>query len=235
MNSRCLRVLFVAALLIVQTIAARSQAGAPSKPSSPQHAAKPSASLQPDPGSVSKGIYRNSSFGFSCKIPEGWVLRTDELNAQGLNTPAKDESENKANTSTKNANGKSRVLLAAFARPPEAHGEDINSSILIAAEIASAYPGLEDAGQYLDPVTEVAKQQGFELIEDPYETQIGAKTVDRADFQMDIGSRRMLQSTLAILARGYVISFTFIAGTEDDVEELVDNLSFTAAAKLPAH
>jgi hypothetical protein len=234
MNSRCLHVLIVAPLLIVPATTAHSQSS-PSKPASPHHAAKPTASLQPDPGAVSKGTYRNASFGFTCKIPEGWVLRTEELNAPEQNAQGKDESENTANSPTKNPNSKSRVLLAAFARPPQAHGEEINSSILIAAESASGYPGLKDAGQYLDPITEVAKDQGFELVEDPYETQIGARTIDRADFQMNIGSRMMLQSTLVILARGYVVSFTFIGGTEDEVEELVDSLTFTGAAKPPAH
>jgi hypothetical protein len=233
-NYRCLRVLAVAPLLIVAATAAHSQSS-PSKPASPQHAAKPSASVQPDPGTVAKGTYRNASFGFTCKIPEGWVLRTDELNASEQNAQGKDQSENNANRPAKNPNGKSRVLLAEFTRPPEAHGEDINSSILIAAESASAYPGLKDAGQYLDPIAEVAKAQGFDLVEDPYETQIGARTIDRADFQMNIGSRVMLQSTLVILARGYLVSFTFIAGTEDEIEELIDNLTFTGTTKPQPH
>jgi hypothetical protein len=233
---RFMRVLVVAAVLIVQATAAWTQSSASNKSASPQRtpkpaATKPATSVQPDPGSVSKGIYRNSSFGFICKIPEGWVLRTDELNAEGVNAQGTNESESNAKNSAKNATSKSRVLLATFARPPEAHGEDINSSILIAAESAAAYPGLKDAGQYLDPVTEVAKSQGFELIEEPYEMEIGTKTIDRADFQMDIGSRKMLQSTLVVLSRGYLVSFTFIGGTEDEVEELVDGLSFPSPVK----
>jgi len=32
-----------------------------------------------DAGSVSAGVYRNSTFGFSYGIPPGWVLRTDEM------------------------------------------------------------------------------------------------------------------------------------------------------------
>jgi hypothetical protein len=34
-----------------------------------------------------------------------------------------------------------------------------------------------------------------------------------------------------MLARGYAISFTFIGGTEDDVDELVQGLSFGAGGK----
>jgi hypothetical protein len=40
----------------------------------------------------------------------------------------------------------------------------------------------------------------------------------------------MLQSTIVVLARGYAISFTFIGGTEDEVEELVAGLSFQPTA-----
>src|SRR2546429_8536348 len=35
-----------------------------------------------DAGSVNGGVYRNSGLGFCCKIPAGWVLRTEEMNAQ---------------------------------------------------------------------------------------------------------------------------------------------------------
>jgi len=124
-----------------------------------------------------------------------------------------------------------RVFLAAFSRPPEAHGEDVNSSILIASESVAAYPGLKDAAQYFGPVGEVAKAQGFEVVEEPYEFVIGTKTVVRGDFQKDVGSRMVRQSTLVVLARGYAVSFTFIGGTEDEVEELVQGLSFGASGK----
>jgi len=122
------------------------------------------------------------------------------------------------------------VLLAAFSRPPEARAEDVNASILIAAESAAAYPGLKDAAQYFGPVTEVAKAQGFEIDDEPYEFAVGTKTVVRGDFQKDVGTRVMRQSTLVMLARGYAVSLTFIGGTEDEVEGLVQGLSFQPAA-----
>ncbi len=171
-----------------------------------------------EPGSVSNGVYRNGSFGFTCKIPPGWVLRTEEMNSEGDDV-AKDSgaaTESKA----------SRVLLAAFSRPPLARGEDVNASIVIAAESASAYPGLKEAAQYFGPITEVAKAQGFEVDEEPYEFKLGAKILVRGDFEKNVGSRVMRQSTLAMLARGYAVSFTFIGGMEDEVEELIGNLAF---------
>jgi len=122
--------------------------------------------------------------------------------------------------------GCSEVLLAAFSRPPEARGEDINSSILIAAESVAAYPGLKEAAQYFGPLAEVAKAQGFVVDEEPYEYALGDKKLVREDFHKDVGTRVMRQSTLAFLSHGFAVSITVIAGSEDEVEELIDGISF---------
>jgi hypothetical protein len=188
-----------------------------------------------DDGAVINRVYHNKSLLLTCKIPEAWVLRTDEMNAREENN-AEETKEEKANASAVEPSPASsagaKVLLAAFSRPPEAKGEDVNSSILIAAENASNYPGLTEAVQYLAPLTEVAKAQGFTPDEDPYELAIGPKTLVRADFNKNVGSRVIHQSTLAMLTHGYAVSITLLAGTEDEVEELVDSLTFTAKAVM---
>src|SRR5271170_6052333 len=195
MDSRLDFVLLIPVAVLLLVPASAAQQSAPSTTSSTsssaQHGRKavPVAESRLDAGSVSKGVYRNPGFGFTCKLPAG------------------------------------RVLLAAFSRPPLARGEDVNSSILIAAESAAAYPGLKEAAQYFGPVTEIAKARGFEVVEEPYEFVVGTKTVVRGDFKKDVGSRMMRQSTLVVLARGYAVSFTFIGGSEDEVEELLAGLS----------
>ena len=176
-----------------------------------------------DAGSVGAGVYRNPALGFTCTIPAGWVLRTEEMNTVQNQDAASDQDKTKVDL------GKSaRVLLAAFSRPPEARAEDVNASIVIAAESAAAYPGLKEAAQYFAPLTEVTKAQGFETDGDPYALVIGSKTLARADFHKDVGTRVMRQSTLVIVARGYVVSFTFIGGTDDEVDELIEGLSFAS-------
>ncbi len=177
----------------------------------------------PDPGSISNGVYRNSAFGFTCKIPAGWVLRTAEMNSQELEEEKEDAG--------KNANKGGRVLLAAFSRPPEARAADVNSSILIAAESTGVYPGLKDAAQYFGPISEVAKARGFDVDQEPYEFAVGVKTLIRGDFEKNVGTRVMRQSTLVMLARGYAVSLTFIAGTEEEVEGLMGGLSFAASGR----
>jgi hypothetical protein len=152
----------------------------------------------------------------------------------GKGEPGKEEKDSAPSTpppATQTSNPASKVLLAAFSRPPEARAEDVNSSILIAAESIASYPGLSDAAQYFGPLTEVAKAQGFAVDEEPYEFAVGTKTVVRADFHKDVGTRVMRQSTLALLSHGYAVSITVIGGTEDEVEELIDGLTFTAVGK----
>jgi hypothetical protein len=225
LRPRCI-VAYLFGFLLIPFCHAQQGTSSPQPSPSSVHHAKPApteASLL-DTGSVSKGVYHNPAFGFTCKIPEGWVLRTDEMNAPS------DATKDEAAKSSSNSQNASRVLLAAFSRPPEAHAEDVNSSILIAAESAAAYPGLKEAAQYFGPLGEVAKAQGLEMIQEPYEFEIGSKTLPRGDFQKDVGTRVMMQSTVAMLARGYALSFTFIGGTEDEVEELLGGLAFAAPA-----
>lgn len=175
---------------------------------------------------MTNGVYRNKTLALTCKIPEAWVLRTDEMNLQEEEKPTDPAAGNDA------ASGAgAKVLLAAFSRPPAAKGEDVNSSILIAAESVAAYPGLKEAAQYFGPLTEVAKAQGFTVDAEPYEIAIGTRTLVRSDSHKDVGSRVMWQSTLAMLAHGYAISITLIGGTEDEVEELMDGLDFQGPAR----
>lgn len=152
-------------------------------------------------------------------------MRTEEMNSRDA---AEDDS---GTTSPAKTDSAGRVLLAAFSRPPEARAEDVNSSIVIAAESLATYPGLKEAAQYFGPLSEVAKAQGFAEVEEPYEVAVGAKTLARGDFQKNVGARVMRQSTLVVLARRWAVSITFIGGTEDEVEGLVGGLSFAAAAK----
>src|SRR5215471_11761707 len=261
---RCLFPFLVSgcALLPGFAVPARGQSSSSSTSSSSAgHTAKsfaPASGIEA--GEVSNGAYRNRSLALTCKIPAGWVLRTDEMNpreessgtvgkensalsgspAQG---PAKNQTDRgpaeggeskssppRASSSTPGER-EARVLLAAFSRPPEARGDDVNGAIVIAAESVATYPGLTQAAQYFGPLAEVAKAQGFTADEEPYEFALGDKNLVRGDFHKDVGTRVMRQSTLAFLSHGYALSITGIGGTEDEVEELIDGVSFAAAGK----
>jgi hypothetical protein len=177
----------------------------------PQPPAKPAATPTED-----AQLYRNATFGFRYEIPYGWVNRTKEMQAG-------------------NDAGRGEVLLAVFERPPEATGDTINSAVVIASESAAAYPGLKTAEDYLGPLTELATAKGFKADGEPYTLEVEGRQLVRADFIKPINDKlTMRQSTLVLLAKGQIVSFTFIAGSESELDDLMDGLHF-AVAKSSSH
>ena len=160
-------------------------------------------------------LYRNAAFGFRCRVPYGWVDRIRDMQAG-------------------NEAGKGEVLLAIFERPPQAAGDTINSAVLIAAESASSYSGLKTAADYLGPLNEATTAKGFKPAADPAEITIDGRTLIRADFTKALSDKlTMHQSTLVLLQKGQIVSFTFIAGSDDEIDQLVENLSFGAPRTGP--
>src|ERR1700687_2036810 len=186
------RIFLYAAVLTTVSLPRMMTAQSSSSSSSPKHTKKAPAPTESslDSGSIADGVYRNKMLGLSCKIPAGWVLRTDEMNN------SEEDGAEKARSAQASANASAKVLLAASSRPPEARAEDVNASVLIAAEPAATYPGLNDAAQYFGPLTEVATAQGFTIDEEPYELAVGTKPLVRGDFHKDVGSRVMHESPL---------------------------------------
>src|SRR5271156_5741442 len=111
MTSRVCLILFFFSL----TLPLLAQQASP-PPSASTRASSSKNSSAPDPGVIANGVYRNPSFGFTYKLPFGWVDRTDDL----LQDPA--------------ASSKSTVLLGVFERPPDATGNTLNSAVVIAVE-----------------------------------------------------------------------------------------------------
>ncbi len=168
---------------------------------------------QSDPGTYDEAtrLYRNRAYAFSCKVPAGWVLRTEQLKPEGA--------------------ADNQVLLAAFERPPEAASPTPVSTILIASEPQSAYPDLKAAEDYFGPLRDVIIAKGFQAANKPYQFPVGATQVAREDFSHEQKDHpTTYQSTLVILAHGSIVSFTFLAASEEDVDDLIENLSFTPAS-----
>ncbi len=184
-----------------------------------RNAPAPVATQAADPAATSSQdaqLYRNPTFAFRYNIPYGWVYRTKEMQAG-------------------NEAGKGEVLLAVFERPPEATGDTINSAVVIASESAASYPGLKKVEDYMGPLTELATAKGFTAEGEPYALDVESRHLLRADFVKPRSDKlTMRQCTLVLLAKGHIVSFTFIAGSEDELDELMDGLHF-GDARPSAH
>ena len=168
------------------------------------------------PPPVSSGLYHNPVFGFVYKIPFGWVDRTAEMRQGEAGQDASDR-------------GKAEVLLGVFERPPETTGKTVNSAVVIAVESVSSYPGLKTAADYFAPLDEVITAKGFQVVNEPYSFPVGKKQLARSDFHQDRDQLTLEQATLVMVEKGYVVSFTFIASSQDEVQGLVEGLRFLAA------
>ncbi len=197
-------------LILALSVAGGTAAQSAAKPSSASSQSSASAkTVAPDAGEIAKGFYRSTFFGFTYRVPYGWVDRTQEMNGDS-------DSATKAS-----------VMLGLFERPPQAAGSTINSSIIIAAENASAYPGLKHAAQYFGPLSEVTTANGLTPVNEAYDFPVDGRPIVRRDFMKKLaGTVTMHQTTLAWLARGYVVSFTFIGGSEEEVQQLIEALAF---------
>jgi hypothetical protein len=182
-------------------------------------------------------LYRNSTFGFRYRIPYGWVDRTREMQEQDNQTEGKPQSEAGKGEDTKHETTKANrsngeVLLAVFERPPEAASDTVNSGVVIASESASSYPGLKGADDYLDQLDEITTARGFKPDGDPQDVTIDSHPLVRADFTKALNDKlTMYQSTLVRLEKKQIVSFTFIAGSKDEIEDLMDGLSFSTNAE----
>jgi len=189
------------------------------QPQKPKSATRPAPAAQTcDP--VSDGVLKCPRFGFNYKTIFGWVDRTDDMQSEA--EPGTPESGNAGSP----RGSKSETLLAVFERPPAAPGETINSAVVIVAESLADYHGIKTAADYFGPITELAEQRGLKVENEPQAFSIGAKQLVRGDFSKPRGTLTMWQSSLVMIEKGYIVSFTFVGGSQDEVDELIGNLSF---------
>jgi hypothetical protein len=172
-------------------------------------------------------------FGFTYKVIFGWVDRTADMQQDEV-LPDQAASESSKPTSPAADQPKpassdsSKTLLAAFERPPGAPGETINSAVVIAAEPLANYHGIKTAADYFSAISELAEQRGFKVINEPHIFVLGAKQLVRGDYGKERGKLTMAQTSLVVIEKGYIVSFTFIGGSEDEVNDLISDLAFSA-------
>lgn len=192
---------------------------------------------------VTDQVLKCPKFGFTYKVPFGWVDRTQEIqNSSGQDQNAADKpgDQSKGSGEGTGAPGStipqksaskipsSETLLAVFERPPDAPGKTINSAVVIATESQEMYPMVKTAADYFGAINDLAEQRGLKAASDPYGFAIGAKQLVREDFSGEHEKLPIFQSTLATIEKGEIVSFTFIGSSEDDVNDRIESLSFSA-------
>ena len=180
-----------------------------------------------DCGALTGQMLRCPQLGFIYKVPFGWVDRTEDLQSTPNETHAAvppDASQQSATSTSQPGGGK--TLLAVFQRPPEAPGATINSAVIIAEEPASDYPNIKTAAEYFGPLAEIAEQRGLKMDGDAYSFAVGTRQLARGDFGAEGDKAAVRQTSLVTIEKGYILSFTFVSSSEDEIDDLISSLSF---------
>jgi hypothetical protein len=185
---------------------------------SPQTIARVPATSLPNCAALIEQVLRCPALRFTYKLPFGWVDRTDDMRQMIESGPPP---------------AASKTLLAAFERPPGTEGDTINSAVIIAVEDRSVYPQIKTATDYFGPLSEIAERRGLKMDGDPYLFSVGGKQVARADFKAGGEKGSMQQASLVVLEKSYILSFTFLAGSDDEIQNLATNLTFIAGVRKP--
>jgi hypothetical protein len=198
-----------------------------------------SKSASPKSSESAENVYRNAQIGFRYQVPFGWVDRTREMQ-EDESGDKPDVGQAAAGQSDKNGHARllkshSQVLLAVFEHPPEATTKEINSAVVIATESTASYPGLKTAEDYVGPLTEIVTANGLKPEGEAYRVDEDSRHLLRADFTKTLAAGTetdalvMHQSTLILLTKNQIVSFTFIAASDDEIDELMDGLHFSAS------
>ena len=153
------------------------------------------------------------SFGFSYKLPYGWVDRTADL---------QDDSPQAAGA---------RVLLAVFERPPRGRGRHHKFRGRDCGR--AALSGFKTPVEYFESLATLTTAQGFQASQDLRRFLGRPRSWCAGDFSKARGTLTMRQTSLVRVEKGYAVSFTFVAGSEDEVNQLIENLSLPRASADP--
>ena len=194
---------------------------------SAQKTAPASVAMLPDCAPLAGQVLHCPKLGFTYKVPFGWVDRTQDLQrAPGGSTQQTAESNEQEKDKISG-----KTLLAVFERPPGTAGEPINSAVIIAIEARSSYPTIKTAADYFGPLADIAEQRGLKMDIDPYSFAVGSKQVVRGDFAGGSDKSPVRQTSLVILETNYILSFTFLSGSDDEIDSLVESLSFASGPR----
>lgn len=162
------------------------------------------ASAAPDLGWLQGGIYTNKFFRLSYELSPGWSDQTAQMRKQVR------------------GEGKSFLLLSVFEKPAPEPGS-ANASVTILAESQSLYPEVDSGDDYLAVLGDLAAKKGLSAAGDPVAAGPPGREFYRQDFE-GAGTPPVYQSSFAAVARGYIVSVTLIAGTRQQLDELVARL-----------
>lgn len=162
--------------------------------------------LNPENGTIINNLYRNEILGFSYPMPEGWYVSLDDNHGSQV--------------TGKYLQGGGLLLLMA----DQHTGGPFRNRLLIIADSATKYHGLS-VEAYVDKVVRAQTNKlGMQLIRDVFAVDLAGRHFYRADYDENFGGGATRKTFICTELNGYLLSWTFVTGSEEDLEAAVSSL-----------
>jgi len=160
----------------------------------------------PEQGAIVSNIYANEFLGFSFPIPDGW-----EVNREILGTEREGEA--------KRTPGGGLELLVVDQHTAKPFRNRIVVSALDATSMSAT------TQEYVSKFAKVqVNRDGRELVRDAFDVELAGKHFFRADYKQPIPGGALAEAFVCTKFRGYFIGWTFVAGSPEELEGLVNSL-----------
>ena len=182
---------------------------------------------RPDAGSISGTIYTNQFFGFSYEFPKGWtVLGTDVSRALLQMGGAMLSSGDPVLQDAQRAVIQNDYPLFMAQEGLTKGGGISQRSIQIRALKSSDELGMHSGKEFVEMLSASRKlfQGAIELAGPPEEFTAGGKKFWRGNLSAKVGNGNITASEIAIVEKGYLLLFSFVAPDAAGRDELVDTM-----------
>jgi hypothetical protein len=191
----------------------------------------------PDDGSVDKGVYRNTFFGFSVAYPKDWVVH-----GEATNTRLKEIGKERATSTGAMSAASTEVilrntyqLLTAFQYPMGAVVE-VNPSFMLIAERVSHAPAIVTGRDYLLYVRPLMIKTGVLPVNDePAPLMLDGRKFFRQDSRMQVNGVSFDQSIIITVNQGFAIAFILSGKDQPSIDEMfkaVGTLKYVASSSI---
>ncbi|HYG98430.1 MAG TPA: energy transducer TonB [Terriglobales bacterium] len=164
--------------------------------------------LRPYSGEFKGHTYRNHYFGMIYVLPEAeeWYVNDDLL---------------KQNFSPSNLAG--HFWLTVLDRHT---GTPIRERILIMADDAALYDSPMNSPEgFVAKLTEAQRKTGHDVVRSAYAVEYGGRQFYRGDFNLQYTGGTLYKSSVSTQFQGFLISWTFVASSPEQLDRLVGSLS----------
>ncbi|HET6384401.1 MAG TPA: hypothetical protein VFJ58_13490 [Armatimonadota bacterium] len=177
----------------------------------------------PADGSVTNGVYKNSFFGLSMPIPNGWTIASQEteqhLSALGGRLVA---GNNKSMQASMDAAKTGTYHLLNVSEHPIGAPVVYNPSVIVMAESEAAYPGIQTGSDFLFQLKRLLEHSAlrWRAVGSSVPETVGGKSFYRLDGTMQVMGMTVWQSYFVTIDRRYALSFIISAGSADQLAQM---------------